>query len=199
MSATGDDFRTFCHLSEYGEEGYAQLHRMLAASAPLVLWAPSTSLLQSRDCLVQPMGFLHYVERGDIRVIGRERWLTSSRYRNAHSWPGAAWNAEVDDKLAEWAETDKVKPLSERKVVVAAEEGGPQAAEQRLQEDPNAEKETWSALVRADSAGHLPPGVLQSAERQNAAGVRKVGPARCLQSHRRLEGLGCRSVPPAAT
>ena len=32
-------FPTFCHIGEYDEAGYRMLHRMLAMSQPLILWA----------------------------------------------------------------------------------------------------------------------------------------------------------------
>lgn len=34
-------FPTFCHIGEYDEAGYRMLHRMLAMSQPLILWAPT--------------------------------------------------------------------------------------------------------------------------------------------------------------
>jgi len=39
------NFPTFCHISEYRLQGYSSLHRMLACSRPLVLWAPAPLVL----------------------------------------------------------------------------------------------------------------------------------------------------------
>lgn len=45
---------TFCHVSELGALGYGNLHRMLAMSRPLNLWAPSSVLLRDPGCRVTP-------------------------------------------------------------------------------------------------------------------------------------------------
>lgn len=70
--AIDHSFPTFCHIGEYGKSGYANLHRMIAVSHPLNLWAPTSALLGSENCQVSPKEFLGYVEGGYIRVFGRE-------------------------------------------------------------------------------------------------------------------------------
>lgn len=171
MRATEDVFRTFCHISEYGPDGYANLHRLLAASSPLVLWAPSSALLYSLDCRIGPEDFLRYVDQRHIRVIGRERWLTDANYRDAHDWDGARWDASVDRQLARWADEDKTMELSQRRVVVAANEIGEDAADERLKGDHSAVKRILSALRQAESKKEIPRGVFETAERRNTAGT----------------------------
>ena len=74
-------FPTFCHISEYNEAGYRLLHRMLAMSQPLILWAPTSAGLEHEQCRIPPPKFIRYVEEGRIRVFGREPWLTSRVFR----------------------------------------------------------------------------------------------------------------------
>jgi hypothetical protein len=63
MPTDEETFRSFCHINEYGEKGYRHLHRMIAASSPLVLWAPSSVLLyDDRYCRVSPADFVDFVE-----------------------------------------------------------------------------------------------------------------------------------------
>jgi hypothetical protein len=68
-------FPTFCHIGEYDEYGYQILHRMLAVSQPLILWAPTSPLLERGQCRIPPRNFLRHVEEGRIRVFAREQWL----------------------------------------------------------------------------------------------------------------------------
>ncbi|GHG38657.1 MULTISPECIES: hypothetical protein [Amycolatopsis] len=68
-------FRTFCHIGEYGEAGYRNLHRMVVSSDPLVLWAPSSTLLSASQ--VEPRQFVRLVDDRHVRVIAREPWLLS--------------------------------------------------------------------------------------------------------------------------
>jgi len=84
-----DIFRTFCHISEYGDAGYANLHRLVAASSPLVLWAPSSARIASPVCRLGPTEFVKLVERRTIRVIGREDWIMNRAFRDGHRWLGA--------------------------------------------------------------------------------------------------------------
>lgn len=91
---------TFCHISELDKLSYANLHHMIAASKPLTLWAPSTVLLSDPQCRVTPKEFLHYVEAGQIRIIAREPWIISRRFRDqVVSWDGARWTVGVDDAI----------------------------------------------------------------------------------------------------
>jgi len=171
-------FPTFCHISEYGENGYQNLHRMLAMSYPLNLWAPSSVLLRSPACKVPVNDFIGYVESGLIRVSGRQHWLTSSSWRSAHSWEGARWDGEVDGKLLSFCEEDKTKAVEQRRVIVAPDEMGWERADDYLDANPT-EIDRWCKLARS-KAGRtkIPAGTLQSALRQpNAAKPRTVAKA----------------------
>ncbi|MGY2062219.1 hypothetical protein ACW9HQ_45700, partial [Nocardia gipuzkoensis] len=68
-------FRTFCHINEYGCEGFEKLHQMVATSAPLVLWGPSSMLIDSPHCRLGRKEFLDLVECGSIRILARRKWL----------------------------------------------------------------------------------------------------------------------------
>jgi hypothetical protein len=130
-------FPTFCHIGEYGETGYANLHRMIAVSQPLNLWAPTSTLLRSGNCQVSPKEFLEYVERGHIRVFGREWWLTSKAKRDEFEYQDAAWNENFDGKLLGILIEDDGKPLQERRVVIAQAENGKTRAQQLVDENPD--------------------------------------------------------------
>ena len=66
-------WRTFCHINEYDDWGYRNLRRMIAASDPLVIWAPSSQLLgKSSTTKLTPREFLNCVENGAVQVAGRE-------------------------------------------------------------------------------------------------------------------------------
>lgn len=63
-------FRTFCHISEYNEFGYANLHRLVAGSKPLVLWAPSSAMFRAHSS-VPVDDFLTLLSEGLVRIAGR--------------------------------------------------------------------------------------------------------------------------------
>ena len=161
VMAINHSFPTFCHIGEYGEYGYKSLHRMIAVSQPLNLWAPTSALLNSQGCQVPPKHFIEYVERGYIRVFGRERWLTSETFRNQHPFPGAAWSKDFDGKLKEILEADRGKSPQERRVVAAGPEKGLQEAGEIIAENPN-QIEYWNSST---NQRRIPAGTLEAARR----------------------------------
>jgi hypothetical protein len=161
-----DAFPTFCHISEYGEAGYQALHRMLAISQPLNLWAPSSAYLRSPVCKIPPKDFVRYVDDGLIRVFGREEWLLDPARRARHPWgERARWDRQVDGALKERCLEDQNEPEEQRRVVVAPPEKGWEWAKRYLEEHPD-QVARWHRIFRSKTA-HLkvPAGTLQRATR----------------------------------
>lgn len=171
--APDHSFPTFCHIGEYGESGYKNLHRMIAISQPLNLWAPTSALLESPDCQVPPKHFLDYVESGHIRVFGREEWLTSETFRDSHPFHGAAWNKKFDGKLRKILKADEGKPRMVQRVVAAEPEKGMEQAEELLAENPD-QINYWNVPANQKK---VPPGTLEAARR-----FAKGDPTRFAQS-----------------
>lgn len=171
--AADHSFPTFCHIGEYGESGYKHLHRMIAVSQPLNLWAPTSALLENPDCQVPPKHFLNYVQSGYIRVFGREDWLDSETFRNKHPFPGAAWNKDFDGKLRKMMKADESKPRPEQRVVAAQPESGMDRAEELLAENPG-QISYWNAPANQNK---IPAGTLEAARR-----YAKGDPERLAQS-----------------
>jgi hypothetical protein len=174
-------FPTFCHIGEYDEYGYQMLHRMLAMSQPLNLWAPTSPQLAREGCRIPPRAFLDYVQEGRIRVLAREEWLTSRTFRDnlafkaERPYPEARWTESFDGELKKMCEADASLPGDERKVVAAPKEGGWQWAEQYLAERPDqvarwnriarSEVARWNRAAHTDKEAKIPAGTLQAALR----------------------------------
>ncbi|HEV2780012.1 MAG TPA: hypothetical protein VGX25_11510 [Actinophytocola sp.] len=165
MSQAIDVFRTFCHISEYGESGYANLHRMIATSSPLVLWAPSSKLVSSSGCRLTEREFVTLVDRGTVRIIGRRRWLTDRASRDSHPWEGASWTPLIDDAIRAIALQDASLPGNSRRVVMAEEERGDTWALSHVGENPELVPLIYEALLAPDANLHFPVGVLETATR----------------------------------
>lgn len=160
---------TFCHISELDELGYANLHHMIAASKPLTLWAPSTVLLSHPDCRVPPKDFLRYLKARQIRIVAREPWIISRRFRDQEcKWEGARWTVGVDEAIRSIYEEDLNEPdPTKRRVVNAPDEKGWERAEQYVEENPHCREELERILADEDLAkASIPPGTLQTARRE---------------------------------
>jgi hypothetical protein len=158
-------FQTFCHINEYEDAGFANLHRMIATSEPLVLWAPSSQLLSVPQCRVSRDEFVEYVEHGRVRIVGRQTWLMSKDARNDLSlmpWDGARWDDDVDGAIRAIARDDQHLPDEEKRVLVAPEEHGDQYARHYLEEHPEEVDRLNSLLHTADDLQQLPRGLLGS-------------------------------------
>jgi hypothetical protein len=161
-------FRTFCHINEYEDGGFASLHRMIATSEPLVLWAPSSQLLSVPQCRVGRDEFVEYVEQGRVRIVGRETWLMSKDARNDPSlmpWEGARWDDEVDGAIRAIAREDQDLPDDQKRVLVAPGERGDQYASRYLEEHPEEVGRLSSLLHAAEERQQLPRGLLGSLQR----------------------------------
>jgi len=176
MSLQAVRFTTFCHISELGSPGYQDLHRMLAASNPLTLWAPSSVLLRTSGCRISPSQFLDYVNSGHIRIVARRKWLIDREARDTHRWDGARWDPQVDNEVRRVMEEDLGKERQLRRVVAADDERGLQLAEETVGADPDAVRE-WERLLSRENEQEaervIPPGTLQTAREIGGDDIRR--------------------------
>lgn len=174
MTSPAPRFATFCHISDLGVTGYGDLHRMIAVSSPLNLWAPSSALLRDPACRVTPSQFVKYVEDGHIRIVARRRWIIDREARDTHPWDGARWDPEVDGALRALMEEDlSVPERRARRVVVAEDERGWDLAREAVETDREG-TEAWERLLASDEAeSSIPPGTLERARRSGAGDPRR--------------------------
>lgn len=136
----GNIFPTFCHITEYEEEGYGALHRMIASSYPLVLWSPSGTMLEkySEDhkCHVNVSDMKNYVESGYVKIIFRESWKCK-KYRNSRNFWGVHWHEEFDDFVTSIERNDISLPDSKQRVRVVEEEDGYDKADEFMTNCPD--------------------------------------------------------------
>lgn len=144
-------FPTFCHITEYKEEAYRNLHRLVATSDQLVLWAPSWKLMtgyyEKGVCRVSPKLLLGLLDdhRG-VQVIGRTEWLLDKTYRQSHGFEGAEWSKHDETLLSIWKNDERGRvPEPERAVRLAPPGRGWEAAAAFLSNHPQIESEiqTW--------------------------------------------------------
>ena len=157
------EFSTFYHISQYGDEGYVALPRIVAMSQPC-LWAPSSVMLKSRSSQLSTAAFLRYVEEGEIRIFGRSEWLYDSHWRNSRPWQNAAWDTTIDGTIRRICEEDTGKPEEERRVVVAPPEKGDGFAEEYLDANPQ-EISRWTGVLQRQR-GIIPSGTREAALRE---------------------------------
>jgi hypothetical protein len=167
------DFPTFCHISEYDQEGYKSLRQMVATSAPITLWAPSSLFFTRGIAQISPIEFVELIRHRAIRILGRTEWLTDRdfRERNTSGWEGYAWDDSIDGAILAIYEYDEQKsaqdPKYQRRVMAAGPAPGPtrvgEIEELLTRED---RKQLYEA-VQSNELG-LPPGVKQAAKRPNS-------------------------------
>lgn len=174
MTSSSARLATFCHISELGAPGYGELHRMLAASKPLTLWAPSSALLQDPGCWITPTGFIEHVEKGHIRIVARRKWLIDREARDAHPWAGARWDTSVDGAIRSIMEDDlAIADRSLRRVVAAEDEQGWEFAEAAVEEDREGTAQWERLLASGEAEQVIPPGTLETARRFGGDDVRR--------------------------
>jgi len=163
---SAETFRTFCHISEYGNEGYERLDQLVAASAPLVLWAPSSAIINSPICPLSGQDFVHLVSEGRIRVLGRSDWFEKG-FRDHHPWAGARWVPEIDEPLQRLRNLYDTPGIarSERPVANSDTEYGTTWAANFYATHPAKMSELRAAFRAPDMADHFPSGVVESAHR----------------------------------
>ncbi|WP_069165765.1 hypothetical protein [Nocardia altamirensis] len=164
---TAETFRTFCHINEYGIDGFEKLHRMVATSSPLVLWGPSSRMIASIHCRIQPHNFLGLVDSGDIKIICREWWLDRAS-RDRHDWSGAKWTPGFDDALAKFATEDSPLPEEQRRVSIISGEGGDTWAPEYVERSPELADAIFRSLTASDAHLRYPRGVVEKADRHRA-------------------------------
>jgi hypothetical protein len=165
MSEVG--FRTFCHVSDYKAAGYANLHRLVAGSKPVVLWAPSSVMFREHSS-VSVADFLHLLENRQVRIVGREQWLLDRSYRDmrARKWDAAAWDDEIDGAIYRTYIHDLHVPAPEKRVIVAEDEPGQAWAERTLSADPGQTDFWQEVLGRPDVEDYVPGGTLEAITRE---------------------------------
>lgn len=120
---------SFCHINDYREKGYKNLHRMIIASYPLILWAPSGKMLehysQNGVCRVSIDDFKDYIEKGFIKIIAREKWYFDKKYRSnlAKRFNGGEWH-NLDDVLKSICLNDQNLAIEKQRVRIVEEEDG---------------------------------------------------------------------------
>lgn len=139
----------FCHVSDYGARGYQNLHRLIATSRPLVLWAPSAFVLKEQydrgKARIDPRTLASFVESGYVQIIGRENWLTDEHFRRNHRWSGAVWT-DFDARVKSICVEDQSLPEAARRVSVVEPEDGYVWADQLIADEPQRIEEVWKLL-----------------------------------------------------
>ncbi|MBZ0150251.1 MAG: hypothetical protein IT456_04810 [Planctomycetes bacterium] len=157
----------FCHISEFNQAGYNQLHALAAVSKPLILWAPSGHFLLNAyandKTPVDFEAFLRLLDKGFIRVVARADWFNEKLRRGKHleavknrGYLGYSWAAGFDDEIV--ARLDRTRPgNNQHPVFSVAEEDGLPKAEARLAKDPG----VVETLLSMESQWALPRGMLE--------------------------------------
>ncbi|MFE9692834.1 hypothetical protein [Micromonospora sp. NPDC005806] len=156
------DFPAFCHINEYQNRGYRNLRQMLLLSEPLTLWAPSSVLLGESNVAVDDILWL--LDSGRIRIVGRERWLTSESFRNAHPFgPSARWVPRIDDEIKRLLDEDKSRPPRERRVIEAPPEDGYEWADSHMDQHREAIRRLYEVYRRTPR--QIPGGTMDTIAR----------------------------------
>jgi hypothetical protein len=155
-------FPTFFHINQRGEAGYQDLGRLVAMSQPLTLWAPSSVQLRAPTSGMDSKQFLELLDRGNIRVMGRRRWLTDPRCRDTPRWPGTVWNSQIDGDIRRRAEEEEGTAAAERRVVIAPEEHGYDWADNYLFQHPEESLKWYRRARRKDASATIPGGTLKA-------------------------------------
>ena len=141
MSESAPRFSAYCHIDEFGEHGLGRLPQMIAFCEPITLWSPSFPWMEANGSPIESEKLLNYIEKGHVRVVGRKRWITDTKFRNDYDWKFAHWT-DYDQRLRElyYKDLDKYGDSSEkrrlRRVVDAPNEtGAAYAAEQMKNPD----------------------------------------------------------------
>lgn len=185
---------SFCHINEYREEGFINLHRMIYCSRPLVLWAPSGILLENYNkkeiCKVSIRDFIEFVEKGKIKVIARESFL-NRKHRNEHPFEGYHWHNVLDDALLQIHKNDEIETLENRRVKIVEKEDGYKWADKILEKEPKEVNKIWKLINKKK----IPLGSLDKALRKDnkVESVREV--LRDVRNHSRAFELSNTDVP----
>jgi len=134
--------RLFCHISEFGPLGMQNVPVLAFLGDRLTLWAPSASFIRAAssmgDSMLSPDDVLDLVRRRHIQIMGRERWIYDSKFRDdypAARYRFAAWDSSFDREIALMAAQDADLAVADRRVVVAPDEDGLTWAETTMHSD----------------------------------------------------------------
>ena len=185
---------SFCHINEYDEEGFMNLHRMIYCSHPLVLWSPSGILLENYNkkaiCKVSIKDFIEFVEKEKIKVIARESFL-NKKHRNKHPFEGYHWHNILDDALLQIYKNDGIEALENRRVKIVEKEDGYKWADKILEKEPKEVNKIWRLI----NEKKIPIGSLEKALRKDnkIESVKEV--LRDVRNHSRAFELSNTDVP----
>ena len=147
-------FPTFCHISDYDEVGFGLIPQMLESSYPLILWAPPGARVNDyynqRICPISPEKLIHFVEQGNVQIMGRENWLLDEQYRRkyAEDKSFAKWCYNFDGALKSiWRDQQSI-PEHERSVHIASEEDGWRWASDLLEAEPERIDSLWERIEK---------------------------------------------------
>ncbi|HEU5377379.1 MAG TPA: hypothetical protein VFV38_18305 [Ktedonobacteraceae bacterium] len=145
-------FSTFCHVADYGAQGFGLIPQMIETSYPLVLWAPPGARVneyyRAGISSISPEKLIEYIEKGFVHIIGRERWLLDEQYRRYYSTsqPFATWHDNFDGALKSIWHTQQSMPERQRSVFLAPEEDGWEWAKKLLEEEPERMDPVWERI-----------------------------------------------------
>ncbi len=164
-------FPTFCHISEFRDQGYPRLDTMICLSSPLTLWAPSLHLVEKhQNEQVNAELLCRLVENGVVRIAAREAWINNGARRRKQAadgeFEGATWTT-YDERIQRIAAEDQnVRPKRNARVQIADEETGYERAEKFLSEHPEA-IERVSRLLKDKK---VPAGTVERIEQRSLVG-----------------------------
>lgn len=150
---------------------------MIAASYPLVLWAPSGKVLDTLvsapggpKCQVSSSELVRYVERGYVQIIGRASWLWDEQFRRNHCWAGSVWTGKFDGVLKSICKADERLPDEEKRVRIVEDEKGYEQAEAIIGNDEGKVEKYWQLV----EVGLIPIGSRERIEKKFG----KIDPSR---------------------
>lgn len=135
---------------------------MTTLSDPLVLWGPSSILLDSyKHVAVDSRILLRLIQKGHVRVAAREKWLTDSDFRDHYPDPKfrryAKWTRFDDTLVSFLGEDEKYRipeDLDKVRVLIAPPEKGRKYAEEKVKHPNDPIVKTVQRLIDEDG---LPP------------------------------------------
>jgi len=147
-------FPTFCHISDYDEDGFGLIPQMIESSYPLILWAPPGATVNDyynkRICPLSPEKLIYFVEQGNVQIMGRENWLLDEQYRRkyAEDKSFAKWYNNFDGAIKSIWRAQQSMPEHERSVHIASEEDGWRWATDLLEDEPERIDPLWKRIEK---------------------------------------------------
>lgn len=182
--------RLFSHVAEFNEAGYQAIPALAFLAKPLILWSPSGSqLAKAKDeglSFLGPDDLHALIQKGFVRVHGREEWLTSQQYRDAWrkktEWPHAQWS-DFDDGVLEIANQDQGKPVNERRVFFSEPDGGGEWAKTQLEKATKAATKVEGLVKDGALRAKLPDGTREKIARTSSERAAVEAVLRDIHNH----------------